>query len=91
MIIALLKVELLKRDLVVAGSKPVFKERLLSMFIDIVVIYTDTDTLIYPNPEDGFNATANWIELIANKIPAKNPIRGHHVLTNRLDSENLSA
>ena len=67
-----LKAELQKRGLSVSGNKQPLKMRLLDALATGVEVRTADDTRVYPNPEDGFNATAHWVELHHN---------GNHVKT----------
>jgi len=85
MTVALLKVELRKRGLSFAGNKPILKQRLLDAILSNVSVRTTTDTRMYPNPEDGFSATAHWVELTPNQTAVENPtIEGFNAPTNRL-------
>ena len=87
MTVTCLKVKIQKRGLAVARNKPIFKEILLATIVANVAICTDVDPQMYPNPEDEFSDTTNWIECISNKkIPLDNPTPGNHARTNRLDT-----
>ena len=88
MTVALLKVELRKRGLSITGNKPILKQRLLDAILSNVSVRTATDTRMYPNPEDGFSATAHWVELTPNQTAVDNPtIEGFKAPTNRLNRD----
>ena len=69
------------------GTSPFLKQRLLADVANNVTIRNDSDTRVYPNPEDGFSATENWVEHIPNQIPVENPARDDFCApTNRNDT-----
>ena len=82
--VATLKSELAKRGLSTAGNKQPLKDRLLLALVQNVPISAQDDTQAYPNPEDGFSATAHWVELYYNEVPVMNPTaEGFRTPTNK--------
>jgi len=86
--VATLKSKPAKRGLSTAGNKQPIKDRLLLDLVQNVPIRAQDDTRAYQNPEDGFSATAHWVELHHNEVPVPNPTaEGFRELTNRDGAE----
>ena len=79
MTVAELKTSLEERGLSKIGNKPALKQRLLDAIASNVQVRASEDTRLYPNPGDGFCATAHWVELTPSTTPVPNPTReGFH-------------
>lgn len=88
MTVALLKIELQKRGLSRARNKLVLKQKFINDMDTNVQVRTDNDEQVYPNPEDDFSNTVNWVDLTCKEVPVNNSTNeGFHAPSNRAGTE----